>query len=104
MRKQLKENDTFPQRLGKAAKNVASFGVGMPIGVIVGIIPGAGFLLGGLAITGHLEQNLRFKNEDLQTYQDRLAKNKKHESLSRGMTTGVVIGMIGQIVAFAKLG
>lgn len=101
MRPKQEENNTFPQRLGEAAKEIGSFSVGLPLGFVIGIIPGIGFLFGGLAINGHLEQNIRYRDEHWQDYEKRLADNKKQESLSWGTSAGIVIGWIGQVVIFA---
>lgn len=98
MRGRQKEIETFPRRLGKAAKNIVDFSLGLPGGMIMGVMPGIGFIIGGLTINGHLQRDIRYQNEDWHDYESRMEKNKVAEPLHTGIIAGVIIGWVGQIV------
>lgn len=102
MRPRQEENNTFPQRLGEAAKKIGSFSVGLPVGFVIGIMPGIGFVLGGLALNGHLEQNIRYRDEHWQDYEKRMSDNKRGEGFSWGTSAGIVIGWIGQLALLTR--
>jgi hypothetical protein len=91
------------KRLGRTAKEVGMFTLGLPLGFISGAIPLVGIGVAILAVDGYLSSDLRNKGESTDRYNDRMRENKKSESLARGAMTGVVIGSIGQLAAYAVL-